>query len=70
MARKSTLGESTILRGPLGSHKLTEIFRVAFFSDRTMYYMVTAVELDTNTRCVSIASGWIYRAKMETRVGD
>ena len=46
MARKSTLGESTILRGPLGSHKLTEIFRVAFFSDRTMYYMVTAVELD------------------------
>ena len=53
VARKSTLGESTILRGPLGSHKLTEIFRVAFFSDRTMYYMVTAVELDIKSARVT-----------------
>lgn len=50
MARKSTLGESTILRKSFGGCELASIFRVAFSFLNSMYYMLFAVGLETFAR--------------------
>ena len=46
MARKSTLGESTILRRSFGGCELASISRVAFSFLNAMYYMTFRVWLE------------------------
>ena len=48
MARKSTLGESTILRRSFGGCELASISRVAFSFLNVMYYMAFRAWLETN----------------------
>ena len=49
MARKSTLGESTILRRSFGGCELASISRVAFSFLNSMYYMLFRMGLDRKT---------------------
>ena len=53
MARKSTLGESTILRRSFGGCELASISRVAFSFLNVMYYMTFRVGLDINHESVT-----------------
>jgi hypothetical protein len=53
VARKSTLGESTILRKSFGGCELASIFRVAFSFLNSMYYMLFAVGLENEVNPLS-----------------